>query len=91
MMTICQECEQFEKRVKEWNGTNGVIDPLPYLSDMIKPHKHLIYEGRRQDGAGGYLLSYQCLRCDRWWKVSAWGLVGTLNIWPQPSVRHSFR
>ena len=82
-MTTCQECEQFEKRVKEWNGTHGVIDPLPYLSDMVKPHKHLIYEGRRQDGAGSYMLTFQCLRCDQWWKVSAWGLVGTLDILPQ--------
>jgi hypothetical protein len=91
MMTICQECEQFEKRVKKWNGTHGVIDPLPYLNDMVKPHKHLIFEWSRQDGAGGYLLSFQCLRCDRWWKVSAWGLVGTLNIWPQPPMCHASR
>ena len=91
MMKICKACEQFEKRVKEWNKTYGVIDPLPYIEDIVKPHKNLIFESRTQDGAGGYLLSFQCLRCDKWWKVSAWGLVGTLNIWPQPPMRHSFR
>ena len=90
-MTICKECEQFEKRVKEWNGTHGFIDPLPYIDEMVRSHKHLIFESRTQDGAGGYLLSFQCLRCDRWWKVSAWPLIGTLNIWPQPQMCQSFK
>ena len=90
-MMICHECEQFEKRVKKWNCTNGVIDPLPYIDDMVKPHRHLISEGRSQDGAGGYKLTFQCLRCDRWWNLSTWGLVGTINIWPQPPKKQSFR
>lgn len=83
-MKICKGCEQFERRVKEWNGTHGVVDPVSDLNDMVKPHRHLISEGRMQDGAGGYLLSFQCLRCNRWWKVSACPLIGTLNIWLQP-------
>ena len=88
-MIICQECKQFEKRVKQWNCTHGVIDPLPHIDDLVKPHRHLIYEGRRPDGAGGYMLTFQCLRCDQWWKISAWGLVGTLNIRPQSSIFQS--
>jgi hypothetical protein len=51
IMKIRQAYEQFEKRVKEWNYTHGSIDPLPYIDDMIKPHKHLISEGRRSNGA----------------------------------------
>ena len=90
-MEICKACEQFEKRVKEWNYTNGVINPLPYIDDMIKPHKHLIFEGRRSDGAGGFVLLFQCLKCDQWWKISDWPVVGHLDVWPylmqhQPSA-----
>ena len=44
-MEICQACEEFEKRVKKWNFTHGAVDPLPYIEDMIRPHKHLIFEG----------------------------------------------
>jgi len=82
IMGICQACEEFEKRVKKWNFTHGAVDPLPYIDDMIKPHKHLIFEGRRVDGAGGFLLSFQCLKCDQWWRVSAWSAVGHLDVCP---------
>ncbi|MBW2538290.1 MAG: hypothetical protein JRE27_01625 [Deltaproteobacteria bacterium] len=75
-MKICQACEKFEKRVKKWNYIHGAIDPLPYIDDMIKPHKHLIFEGKRYDGAGGSLLSFQCLKCDQWWKLYAWRKTG---------------
>ena len=54
-MNICEPCEQFKTRVKEWNYCSGAIDPLPYIDDVIKPHKHLMFEGRRSDGAGGHV------------------------------------
>jgi hypothetical protein len=79
---ICEACEQFKNRVKEWNYSSGAIDPLPYIDDMIKPSKHLIFEGRRSDGAGGYVLVFQCLKCDRWWKLSDWPVFGCLDILP---------
>jgi hypothetical protein len=82
-MKICQACEKFEERVKKWNDLHGAIDPLPYIDDMIKPHKYLIFEGRRYDGAGGSFLSFQCLKCDQWWKLYAWPVVGHLDVWPQ--------
>lgn len=83
-MTICPECEQFETRIKKWNRTHGAVDPLPFIDEIVEPHKHLVFEGRTRDGAGGYMLTFQCLRCDWWWKVSAWGLLGTLSVWPEP-------
>jgi hypothetical protein len=82
IMGICQECEEFEKRVKKWNFTHGAVDPLPYIEDMIKPHKYLIFEGRRVDGEGAFLQSFQCLKCDQWWRVSAWSAVGHLDVCP---------
>jgi len=88
-MKICQACEEFEKRVKEWNYTHGAVDPLPYIDGMIKPHKHLIFEGRKQDGAGGSELLFQCLRCDQWWNLSVWIAVGYLDIWPRFMQHHS--
>jgi hypothetical protein len=81
-MKICEACEHFKKRVKEWNYSSGAIDPLPYLEYMTKPHKNLIFEGRRSDGAGGYVLVFQCLNCDRWWKLSAWPVFGCLDVLP---------
>jgi hypothetical protein len=51
IVKICDACEQFKKRVKQWNNWSGAIDPLPYIEDMIKPHKHLIFRGQRSDGA----------------------------------------
>ena len=91
MMPACQECEQFEKRVKEWSRTNGTIDPLPFIDSLIEPHRHLVFEGRRRDGAGCSVLSFQCLSSDNWWKVSAWGAVGTLDLQPQPPTYQSLR
>jgi hypothetical protein len=79
---ICKACDQFKNRVKEWNYSSGAIDPLPYIDDMLKSSKHLIFEGRRSDGAGGYVLVFQCLKCDRWWKLSDWPVFGCLDILP---------
>ena len=45
IVNVCEACERFKGRVKQWNHTNGATDPLPYLNEMIKPHKHLILEG----------------------------------------------
>ena len=81
-MKICQACEQFKNRVKEWNYSSGAIDPLPYIDDMTKAHKHLIFEGQRADSAGGNVFVFQCLKCDRWWKLSAWPVFGCLDVLP---------
>ena len=89
-MKICEACEQFEKRVREWNYWSGAIDPLPYIDDMIKPHKHLILEGRSTDGAGGHVLLLQCLKCDRWWKLSAWPVFGCLEVLPHLKERRQY-
>jgi hypothetical protein len=88
-VNICEACEQFRKRVKEWNYCSGAIDPLPYIDDMIKPHKHLIFEGRRSDGAGSQMLLLQCVKCDRWWNLFTWPAVGQLDVKPYVPEYHS--
>lgn len=55
-MNICEACEQFGSRVKRWNYTHGATDPLPYIDEMVKSHKHLNLEDRGRDGAGGSTL-----------------------------------
>jgi hypothetical protein len=87
-VNICENCEQFIKRVKEWNYCSGVVDPLPYVNAMIKPHKNLIFEGRRSDGAGGQMLLLQCLKCDRWWELFTWPVVGQLDVKPYVPEYH---
>ncbi|HSQ83871.1 MAG TPA: PilZ domain-containing protein [Desulfobacterales bacterium] len=88
-MNICEACEQFKKRTKEWNYCNGAIDPLPYLDNLIKPHKHLVFEGRKADGAGTRVLVLHCLKCDQWWKLSAWPVSGSLEVLPYLPKDHS--
>jgi len=88
-MNICEPCEQFKKRIKEWNYCNGAIDPLPCLDNLIKPHKHLVFEGRKTDGAGTHVLVLQCLKCDQWWKLSAWPVSGSLEVLPYLPKDHS--
>ncbi len=72
-----------------WNYTHGAIDPLPYIDEMIKPHKYLILEGIEQDGAGGSEFLFHCLRCDKWWILYAWTAVGQLDVWPHFPKYHS--
>lgn len=81
-MKICQDCQQFESRAKTWNYTHGATDPLPYIDDMIKPHKHIIFEERRVDGAGWTALIFRCRKCEQWWKLFAWAAVGQLDVKP---------
>jgi len=88
-VNICEACEQFKTRVKEWNYWSGAIDPLLYIDDMVKPHKHLIFEGRRSDEAGGYVLVFQCLKGNRWWELFAWPAVGQLDVKPYVLEYHS--
>ena len=88
-MTICQDCEQFKIRIKKWNYTNGTVDPLPHLDEIIKPHRHLIFEGSKQEGTGCSVLTFQCLGCDHWWKVSSWGWIGVLDIWSWSPISYS--
>jgi len=53
-MKICQDCHQFKNRATNWNNTHGVTtDPLPYISEIVKGHKDLIFEKKglmEQDG-----------------------------------------
>lgn len=86
---MCKSCKQFKERIKEWNYWSSSIDPLPYIDDMIKPHKHLIFEGQRFDGSEGDVLVLQCLKCVRWWKLSAWPVFGCLELLPYLPQRHS--
>jgi hypothetical protein len=88
-VNICEACEQFKKRIKEWNYCNGAIDPLPYLDNLIKPHKHLMSEGSKPDGAGTHVLVLHCLKCDQWWKLSAWPVSGCLEVLPYLPKDHS--
>jgi hypothetical protein len=88
IVETCEACEQFKNRVKEWNYWCCAIDPLPYINDMIKPHKHLIFEGRRSDGAGDYVLVFHCLNCAWWWKLSAKPAFGCLNALPYLPKSH---
>lgn len=79
-MEICQACNQFENRVKQWNYTHGATDPLPYIDEMIKPHKHLFFEERRIDGAGCSALLFRCLKCSQCWKFLSWAAVGQRDV-----------
>jgi hypothetical protein len=88
IVNICEDCEQFRTRVKEWNYYSGAINPLPYIDDMIKPHKHLIVEGQRSDGSGGHLFLLQCLKCDQWWELFTWPAVGQLDVKPYVPEYH---
>jgi len=92
-VNICEACEQFEGRVKQWNYTHGATDPLPYIDEMIKLHKHLILEDRGRDGAGGSELLFHCLMCDKWWILYAWAAVGQLDVWPclPKTIHHNRR
>jgi hypothetical protein len=81
-VNICEPCGQFESRVKKWNHTHGPTDPLPYISEMIKNHKHLFFEERKIDGVGCSTLLYRCLKCTQFWKLLSWEAVGQLDIRP---------
>jgi hypothetical protein len=88
-MNICEACEQFKKRIKEWNYCNGAVDPLPYIDNVIRPHKHLMFEGRRPDGTGTHVFELRCLKCNQCWGLSAWPIFGSLEIFPHSPKHHS--
>jgi hypothetical protein len=56
---------------------------------MIKPHKNLIFEGRRSNGVAEHVLVFQCLKCAWRWKLSAWPVFGCLNALPYLPKSHS--
>ena len=88
-MNICEPCEQFESRVKQWNYTHGATtDPLPYISEMIKSHKHLFSEEQRIDGLECSTLLFRCLKCNQFWKLLSWDAVGQIDIRPHLPKRH---
>ena len=78
----CHDCLQIKTRAKNWNYTHGATNPIPYIDDIIKPHKHLIFEKRTVDGAGGTSFIFQCLKCEQWWEIFIWSAVGQLDIKP---------
>jgi len=88
-MNICTACEQFRCRVKQWNRIHGATDPLPYIDEMIKPHKQLFLEKRGRDGAGGSELLFHCPICDNWWTLFDWTAIGQLDLWPHLPKNHS--
>jgi len=88
-MNNCEPCEQFEGRVTQWNYTHGIADPLPYIGEMIKSHKHLFFEERRMDGLECLTLLFRCLKCNQFWKLLSWEAVGQLDIKPYFPKHHS--
>ena len=81
-MKNCKDCQQLKNRTTNWNYTHGAMDPLPYLDDMIRPHKQLIFEKRSVDGAGRSSFIFRCHKCEQWWELLAWSAVGQLDIKP---------
>jgi hypothetical protein len=88
-VNICEACEQFKNRIKEWNYWSSAVDPLPYIDNVIRPHKHLMFEERRPDGTGTHVFVLHCLMCDRWWELSAWPVFGCLEVSPHLPKDHS--
>ena len=90
-MKICQSCQQFKNYATNWKYTHGAMDPLPYIDDMIKPNKHLIFEERRVDGVGWTAFIFRCRKCEQCWKLFAWSAVGQLDVRPHLPKHHSSR
>ena len=88
-MKTCQDCHQFKNRIKEWNDWSSAVDPLPYIDNVIRPHKHLMFEERRPDGTGTHVFVLHCLMCDRWWELSAWPVFGCFEVSPHLPKDHS--
>ncbi len=88
-MKICQDCQEFKNRTTNWNYTHGAMDPLPYLDDMIRPHKQLVFEKRSADGAGRSSFVFRCRKCEHWWELFTWSAVGQLDVKPYLPEYHS--
>jgi len=88
IVKICQDCHQFKNRAKKWNYTHGAMDPLPYIDDIIIPHKHLFFKRRRVDGAGWTSFIFRCLKCEQWWELFIWSAIGQLDIKPHSPEYH---
>jgi len=89
IMNICEPCEQLESHANQWNYTHGFTDPLPYIGEMIKSHKHLFFEERRMDVVDCSTLLFRCLKCNRFWKLLSWEAVGQLELKPHFPKHHS--
>ena len=83
-MNICEPCKQLEILADQWNSTHGFTDPLPYIGEMIKNHKHLFFEERRIDAVDCSSFLLRCLICNQFWKLLTWEAVGQLEL------RHHF-
>jgi len=88
IMDICEPCEQFKGRIKQWNYTHGFTDPLPYMAEMIKNHKHLFFEERRMDGVDCSTSLLRCLKCNQLWELFTWEAVGQLELKPHFPKHH---
>ena len=89
-MKICQDCLQFKNRATNWNNTHGVTtDPVPYISEIVKGHKHLIFEERRVDGAGWIGGVFRCGKCKQWWELLSWPAMGQLDVRSYTPEYHS--
>jgi hypothetical protein len=87
-MKICQDCHQLKNRATSWNNTHGVTDPIPYIDDIVKPHKHLIFEEKRVDGAGWTSFIFRCHKCEGWWELFVWSVFGQLYVKPYVPEYH---
>jgi len=82
-LNICEPCEQFESHVRQWNNAHGATsDPLLYIGEIIKSHKHLSFEERGIDGFECSTLLLRCLKCNQFWKLLSWEAVGQIDIRP---------
>jgi hypothetical protein len=79
-MDICEPCKQFESLANQWNISHGFTDPLPYIGEMIKKHKHLFFEERRMDVVDCSTFLLRCLICNQFWKLLTWEAVGQLEL-----------
>jgi hypothetical protein len=89
IVNICEPCEQLESRANQWNYTHGFTDPLPYIGEMVRSHKHLFFEERRMDVVDCSTLLFRCLKCNQFWKLLSWEAVGQLELRPHFPKHHS--
>ena len=88
IMNICKLCGKFESGIKQWKYTHGFTDPLPYIGEMIKNHKHLFFEERRIDAVDCSSFLLRCLICNQFWKLLTWEAVGQLELRPHFPKHH---
>ena len=53
---------------------------LPYINNVIRPHKYLMFKGKKPDGTGTHVFVLRCLMCNQCWELFAWPVFGSLEI-----------